>query len=128
KKTKKVKEIFSCPHCGNSSLTKKSIAKKYEQTFDPLTSTVFKREKRTPVSISYLLKGKRYLKAPTDYDTTILKNMEKECLFLSIPSNSMMNQPENVGKWGDKWRAGTASFTHVNHLFLNRSALVASTL
>ncbi len=128
KKTKKVKPEFTCPHCGDSSLTKKTIDKKYEQVFDSLTDNVFKREKRVPVQISYIYQGKRFLKKPDDYDFDVLEKIENHSISDKFPINRMMNFPDDVEKWGDKWRAGTASFTHVHHLFLKRPALAADTL
>jgi len=40
----------------------------------------------------------------------------------------MMHADENVGCWGDKWRAGTASFTHVHHLYFARTTHILSAL
>jgi DNA modification methylase len=126
--TKKVKPGFNCPNCGDSSLNKKTISKKYEQVFDTLKGNVFKREKRVPVQISYLCQGKRYIKKPTEYDFDVLKKVESSSISANFPMNKMMNLPDDVEKWGDKWRAGTASFTHVHHLFLKRPALAADIL
>jgi len=128
KDTKKVTPEFTCPHCGDSSLTKKTIDKKYEQVFDALTDKVFRREKREPVQISYIYHGKRYIKKPDEYDFDVLKKIDNHPISDEFPINRMMNLPDDVEKWGDKWRAGTASFTHVHHLFLKRPALAADTL
>ncbi len=126
--TKKVKSEFTCPHCGDSSLTKKTIYKKYEQVFDSLSGKFFKREKRVPVQISYIYQGKRFIKEPDDHDFNVIEKIEHCSISNKFPMNRMMNLPDDVEKWGDKWRAGTASFTHVHHLFLKRPALVADTL
>jgi predicted RNA-binding Zn-ribbon protein involved in translation (DUF1610 family) len=60
KKSKKVKESFSCPHCG-ASLTKKRLEKMSELVADPLGKPV-QRAKRKPSLIFYTVSGKKYEK------------------------------------------------------------------
>jgi hypothetical protein len=41
---------------------------------------------------------------------------------MELPVDRMMHAPDNVECWGDEWRPGVASFSHVHHLFLPRAA------
>ena len=119
--TKRVRDDFPCPHCG-AELTKKKLDKLFETTVDPVSGNALKTAKRVPSLISYVVSGKRYEKKPDDFDRQVLGKISSLSIPATLPANRMMHAPEDQQKWGDKWRAGSASFSHVHHLFLPRAA------
>lgn len=119
--TKRVRDDFPCPHCG-AELTKKKLEKLFETTVDPVSGKTLKTAKRVPSLISYVVSGKRFEKKPDDFDRQVLGKIASLSIPATLPANRMMHAPEEQQKWGDKWRAGSASFSHVHHLFLPRAA------
>lgn len=118
---KRVLDKFPCPHCGKE-LTKKRLERLFETTYDDTTRENIKVPKRAPALIVYSLGKKRFEKKPDDFDLNIINKISDLGLPADIPIDRMMHAPEAVENWGDKWRAGSASFSHVHHLFLPRSA------
>ena len=72
--------------------------------------------------INYLIGKTKFEKPLDDADRTILRRVERMTPPQEIPTDWMMHSPKHGKSWGDKWRAGTASFSHVHHLFLPRAA------
>jgi len=119
--TKRVRDDFPCPHCG-AELTKKKLEKLFETTVDPVSGKTLKTAKRVPSLICYAVSGKRYEKKPDGFDRQVLAKIAALNFPAVFPANRMMHAAEDQQKWGDKWRAGSASFSHVHHLFLPRAA------
>lgn len=119
--SKKVCDEFPCPHCG-SELTKKRLEKLYETKFDAGLNKNVQYAKRRPSLICYIAGGKRGEKKPDQSDLEILEKIESQPFPRSFPLDRMMHAPDDRKNWGDKWRAGSASFSHVHHLFLPRAA------
>ena len=119
--TKKVRDDFPCPHCG-AELTKKRLEKLYESKFDSALKTNVRYAKRRPSLICYIANGKRGEKKPDQADLDILARIDALPFPSSLPVDRMMHAPDDRQNWGDKWRAGSASFSHVHHLFLPRAA------
>ena len=119
--TKKVRDDFPCPHCG-AELTKKRLEKLYESKFDSALKTNVRYAKRRPSLICYIANGKRGEKKPDQADLDILARIDALPFPSSLPVDRMMHAPDDQQNWGDKWRAGSASFSHVHHLFLPRAA------
>jgi DNA modification methylase len=119
--TKRVRDSFPCPHCG-AELTKKRLDRSYEARFDRVLGRAVQTPKRRPSLISYKVGKQRYEKTPDDYDLQLIERIQQLPFPQEIPTDRMMHVPESEDCWGDKWRAGTASFTHVHHLFLPRAA------
>lgn len=117
--TKRVKDSFPCPHC-TSKLTKNRMERCLETCFDAQLKSTIRMPKRRSSLISYKVGKQRYEKKPDDYDLQIIKRIQQLPFPQEIPTSRMMHAPESDDCWGDKWRAGTASFTHVHHLFLLR--------
>lgn len=67
----KILDSFACPKCG-SLLSKASLEKMKETTFDNISSRPLLITKRLPVVISYTYRGKRYEKEPDEKDFEIL--------------------------------------------------------
>lgn len=118
--SKKVREEFDCPHCG-SKLSKKKLDKCYVNAFDPALNKTIQTEKRRPSLIFYTVDGQRYEKKPDPEDLRLIQQVAAMTPPHDFPVDRMMNAPEDRQNWGDKWRAGTASFSHVHHLFLPRA-------
>lgn len=119
--TKKVRDDFPCPHCG-AELTKKRLEKLYESRFDPILKKNIQYAKRKPSLICYIANGTRSEKKPDQADLGILARIDALPFPGSLPVDRMMHAPDDQQNWGDKWRAGSASFSHVHHLFLPRAA------
>jgi predicted RNA methylase len=119
--TKRVKEIFPCPHCA-SELTKQRMNRCYETRFDSALNTTIQAPKRRPSLISYRVGKDRFEKAPDQVDLELLKRIAALPFPSLFPTDRMMHAPDTDECWGDKWRAGTASFSHVHHLYLPRAA------
>lgn len=126
-KTKRVKDVFLCPNCG-SKLSKKKMERCYETIFDSALGTSIRLPKRKPSLIVYKIGKTKYEKKPDDNDLKILERINKLQFPYHFPIDRMMHAPDDVECWGDKWRAGTASFSHIHHLFLPRAVQVLSFL
>jgi hypothetical protein len=91
-----------------------------ESNFDRSLNELSVRTKRSPVLIVYRLGNGKFEKAPDQQDIELLSELEADFPTDFFPIDRMMHAPIETNVWGDKWRAGTASFTHVHHLFLPR--------
>ncbi len=118
--TKRVHDTFPCPHC-QAELSKKRLDRFYVTVFDKATGKNYKVPKRLPVLINYNLGTVTYERPPTAADIEILEKIERLPLPPEVPTDSMMDSADDVEVWGDKYRAGTASFSHVHHMFLPRA-------
>lgn len=121
KDTKRVKDTFPCPHCG-SELTKNKIDRCFETRFDAFLKSPVRLPKRRPSLIAYKVGNNRYEKIPDEYDLEVIERIEAFSFPSQVPTDRMMHAPDGDDCWGDKWRAGTASFSHVHHLLLSRPA------
>ncbi len=117
--TKEVRQTFPCPRC-KAELNKKGLNRVYDSTLDPTSRKMVTTTKRKPVLIDYSYRGNKYEKIPDHFDAELLRIIDTLALPESFPVTAMMNSKNTSEPWGDKWRAGTASFTHVHHLFLKR--------
>ena len=122
-----VRDSFPCPHC-SLELTKKTLEKLNETRRDQLTGKTFTSSKRRPSFLTYKVAGKQYIKKPSDFDIDLLAKIDALAIPGDFPSDRMMHADESVDCWGDKWRAGTAAFTHVHHLYFNRTIHTLSAL
>ncbi|MDP3096901.1 MAG: DNA methyltransferase, partial [Syntrophales bacterium] len=120
-KTKRVRETFPCPHCGGI-LKKERLERVEEARHDPALKKTIRSTKRKPVLICYKIDASRFEKKPDRDDLDTLGRIAALDFPGEIPTVGMMHHPNDAGNWGDKWRAGTASFSHVHHLFLPRAA------
>ena len=125
--SKRVRDEFSCPHCG-AELNKKKLDKRYENVFDPALKKTVRQAKRIPSLIFYTVHGKKVGKKPGQADIELIEKINSMAFPADFPVDRMMKAPADRENWGDKWRAGTASFTHVHHLFLPRARHALSAL
>jgi len=119
--SKRVRDEFPCPHCG-AELTKKKLEKLYETAIDQASGKTIKKTKRLPGLICYVANGSKFEKKPDQFDLAVLAKIDALNFPVELPTDRMMHATEDQQKWGDKWRAGSASFSHVHHLFLPRAA------
>lgn len=117
---KSVRTEFPCPHCG-SKLGKKSLERREESKIDTATGRTIVSTKRAPSLIAYKVDGVRFEKRPDHLDMERLAQIESMPFPQGVPTDRMMHAPDSEDNWGDKWRAGSASFSHVHHLFLPRA-------
>ena len=116
-----------CPKCG-TQLSKRTMDRLTAARHDPFLKRTVNTTKRVPTRIFYKVGGTTYDKKPDQHDLDILERIEKLPPPVDLPHDRMMHTPDGQASWGDKWRAGTASFTHVHHLFLPRTAHVLAAL
>lgn len=119
--TKRVRDEFPCPQCG-AELTKKRLDQLLESKLDQATGLTFSVPKRAPSIISYKVGNTRYEKRPDAGDLALLQKIDALPMPKGLPTDRMMHAPDSQANWGDKWRAGSASFSHLHHLFLPRPA------
>ncbi len=126
-RTKRIRKEFPCPLCA-AVVTKRRLNRMYVTQYDAAIDRSVKAPKRTPVLIDYTVGKRKYEKEPDEKDLEVLRRIEGLSHPADFPIDRMMHAPENVERWGDEWRAGVASFTHIHHLFLPRAARAMATL
>lgn len=120
--TKRVREEFSCPSCG-ADLTKNQLERCQDASLDPATGLIFKRSRLCPRRINYSVGDVTYEKDLDDEDQAVLERVESLEFPTEMPTDRMMHAANDIEIWGDKYRAGTASFSHIHHLFLSRPTI-----
>lgn len=121
--TKRVRDTFPCPTC-NASLTKKLLEQRKSTERDECTGGSFATVVRVPVAVNYRTHQGDFDKPMDEHDRDVLARVGSMSWPAGFPCDRMMHSPEDTERWGDKWRAGTAAFRNVHHLYLKRSALV----
>lgn len=119
---KSIRKSFPCPTCG-LKVEKRNLVQIKDKTYDHRTGNVVGLVRRTPVLINYSVGNRTFEKNPDQEDLILLERVQALPLSSALPTYRMMHAPSEVQKWGDKWRAGSAAFTHVHHLFLQRPAV-----
>ncbi|HXH09489.1 MAG TPA: DNA methyltransferase [Alphaproteobacteria bacterium] len=119
--TKVVRDTFPCPHC-SIELTKTRLHRLYHTIMDPELGCPVQHTQRRPVLINYSIGKARYEKHPDQTDLKLLQKIEELGFLEGFPTDRMMHAPEDIECWGDNWRAGTANFAYIHHLFLPRPA------
>lgn len=117
--SKKVKDDFPCPKC-SATLTKRSMERIVETRFDPALKKSFSATKRKPILINYSVAGTKHEKKLDDQDQALIDRLQDQKLENWFPTDRMMHAPESTERWGDNWRAGTANFSHIHHMYLPR--------
>ena len=120
-RTKRVRKELPCPHCAKT-LTKRELDRRHATRIDPVTGYGFSEPGRVPVLIEYLYNGAKCEVPVDNWELRVLVRIDQLPWPLEIPHDRMMHVSSDTEVWGDAWRSGVASFTHVHHLFHNRSA------
>lgn len=116
----RIQSEFPCPHC-RSVVNSKSLERLFAVRFDPALDKAMKTQGRVPVLIRYVIGKKQYEKEPDQRDLDIIAKIGTQPWPVEMPTDRMMHAPLDVDCWGDKWRAGTANFSHIHQLFLPRT-------
>lgn len=117
KRTKRVKDVFPCPHCG-SELTKQRLDRIYETRFDPILNAAIQIPKRNPSLIVYLSGGKHCEKSPDDLDLNILNRISA----LELPAEVPTVEIPPMHMTHERARMDRQGITHLHHFFLPRAA------
>jgi DNA modification methylase/predicted RNA-binding Zn-ribbon protein involved in translation (DUF1610 family) len=114
--SKRVKETFSCPHCG-VDLTKSRLERLYVSVLESTTGASRSIPKRAPTLISYRVGKTRYDKKPDSEDIERLEKIAAMPLPQTVPVLAF--------PFADMWEAPRMrdkGITHTHHLFLPRAA------
>jgi len=121
--TKRVREDFPCPQCG-ATLTKKRLEQRMTTENDECTHATYRTVTRVPVAVNYRSHQGDFDKPIDEYDRGVIARIADMPWPRGFPCDRMMHVSEDTQRWGDKWRAGTAAFSSVHHIYLKRSAVV----
>ncbi|WP_339751450.1 DNA methyltransferase [uncultured Marinobacter sp.] len=115
----KVNQDFNCPSCG-SSLTKRSMERKWHKIVDPYLDQIVEQAIQVPVLINYKVGTKRFQKVPDQADIALIKKTESLrstdwCPTFQLPIGFNTRQPiESHG------------LTHVHHFYTGRNRIALS--
>ena len=113
-----VREEFPCPHC-NADLTKRSLDRVWETTFDNAISETLKQTKQVPVLINYRIGRKGFDKKPDAADLALVARIQQTAIPHWFPTDEVP-----VGdKMGEPLRVG---ITHAHHFHTRRDLAVIS--
>lgn len=118
--SKRMSSEIRCGRC-EAEFTKKDAERATTLVDDSLTGCTFLEPKRVPVIINYSTGQGVFEKTPDSRDLEVIDRAGRTSCG-PLPTTRMMFSSPESGKWGDKWRSGTASFRSINHLFLPRAA------
>ena len=121
-KTKKVKSSFLCPQCG-VLLTKNNLDRVFESRIDSLLGLPWKRVKYRPCVISYIVRGRRFEKAPNDEDLALLDRIQNIPFLQEFPAIRLPIEDMYHGS-----RIEPKGITHIHHFFTPRAAHAVATL
>ncbi|HYT37153.1 MAG TPA: DNA methyltransferase [Ktedonobacteraceae bacterium] len=113
---KEVHERFPCPHC-QTYLTKRSMSRAWQSTFDKATNQIIKQGKQVPILINYKVANKRFEKVPDDFDLSLVQSIEDQDIPFWFPTDRM---PE-----GDESRRNDdVGITHIHQFYIKRNLWV----
>lgn len=115
--TKRVKDNFSCPHCG-AELTKSRLERLLTSKLDAATGETLKVPKREPAVICYSVGKARYEKKPTSDDLALLDRIEA----MHLPSRMPTMEIPPMHMTHERARMDYSGVTHIHHFFLPRAA------
>ncbi len=113
---KEVHERFPCPHC-QAYLTKHSMSRAWQSSFDKATNQIVRQAKQVPVLINYTVANKRFEKIPDEFDLSLIRSIEALNIPFWFPADRM---PE-----GDESRRNdNAGMTHIHQFYTKRNLWV----
>lgn len=86
--TGKVKDSFTCKHCG-VRIKKKDCLHAKETVIDKHTCDMRELSKQIPVQICYSYHGKKYIKVPDEYDTELLEKINSYDIESWYPTDKL---------------------------------------
>ncbi|MGD8217684.1 DNA methyltransferase [Pseudomonas thivervalensis] len=116
KETKRVKDSFSCPHCG-TELTKQKMERLFVARVDSATGRTLQTPKRKPSLIIYVVGKERYQKVPDEQDIAIISQIEA----MGIPSGIPTVEIPPMHMTHERARMDYSGVTHIHHFFLPRA-------
>ncbi len=114
--SKRIKELFPCPHCG-VELTKKKMERLFTSICDSATGEALQTPKRRPSFIIYSIGRMRYKKVPDEQDLHVLKKISSMPLPVDIPTTII--PPMHMTH--ERARMDYSGITHIHHFFLPRA-------
>ncbi len=117
-KSNEVREEFPCPHC-NADLTKRSLNRVWETTFDSAIGKSVKQTKQVPVQINYRIGRKGFDKKPDLADLALVARIGRTAIPHWFPTDEV-----SVGDETD--RLLRDGISHVHHLHVKRDVAVIS--
>ncbi|MCH6265332.1 DNA methyltransferase [Neobacillus citreus] len=112
--TGKVKDNFDCPYC-KINLSKRSLNRVYESSFDNKANEVIQLAKQVPVLINYTFNKKRFNKKPDALDLELIDELHSIVSPYWYPTNLMpkgYNTAQPLKSHG---------YTHVHHFYTKRN-------
>ncbi len=114
-----IKDVFECPHC-KSEQNKKTMSKAFETKYDDALKEPLPSPKSVPVIIVYTTDdGKRYERAPIDFDFKVLEKIEETKCNTFYP---VMRMPEG----GETRRNDKHGITHIHQFYTKRNLIALS--
>ncbi len=112
KKTKKVRENFSCPHC-SASLTKRTMDRAWTIEYDVAINRTIRQAKQVPVLINYAIGKTQNEKTPDAADLALIDKIQNTEIPYWYPTNYMMEGQETR-------RNESIGITHLHHFYFKR--------
>src|SRR5260370_35289181 len=91
---KEVHERFPCPHC-QAYLTKHSMSRAWQSSFDKATNQIVRQAKQVPVLINYTVANKRLGKIPDEFDLSLIRSIEALNIPFWFPADRMPEDDES---------------------------------
>ena len=88
--TGKVKDVFSCPHCG-LNVKKNNCSKKQKIVIDEVTGEPISVAVQVPFLINYSIGNKRYEKEPDERDLEVIEKIENTKIEEWFPTDALPN-------------------------------------
>jgi DNA modification methylase len=116
-----VEDVFNCKSC-NSSITKRSLGKRYETVIDEITGEAVKKILYKPVFVNYKVGTKLYEKPVDDFDLELIEKIKDIKL-------KNLKQLQNKFQEGDKTKEYFNKGIHrLKDLYTHRTLVVLSEL
>ncbi len=115
--TKRVKDIFACPHC-LAEVSKRNLSKAVVTEFDTVLGQSRQVPLRKPCLICYKVGDTRYEKKPDQTDLVVLKKIEGMAWPTELPIKAL----PHMHMTHERARMDKSGVTHIHHFFLPRQA------
>lgn len=115
--SQRVKESFSCPHCG-VELTKQRMERLFFSRTDAITGETIQTPKREAALIVYVIGKDRHQKVPDQHDLDILARIESIPMPVAVPSTEL----PKMHMTHERARMDYSGITRIHHFFLPRAA------
>lgn len=105
-----IKDVFTCPHCGQLC-SKKTMSTVRTSQFDSVLNEVVRINKKIPIRVNYSVNGQRREKCISQYDLINLQEIQNKSL------SGYFSEPINYGD--ESSRLSNYGITH-SHLFYSK--------